>query len=192
MAMRLQYELYRLSQFRPLAQQYVTDDKDEETSEQLFCEAKEVGKKSWDDTSSMSSGMEWFLPSDSESEFGDDDAVSLHSSCESENRDDEDDEGNDTGKLLPEQANGMLREHPMNSSNTTAYTIIQQHAILRNCHQRFAVSSTNTASLRKKTGLSYACGPLSPERIWTSRPRARKSPRKNNCPLSPPICRIIP
>lgn len=94
-ALRIEYELRELGHVEPLVLQYL-DDEDEETfselptSLELPSEENDGSRgKAWDDTSSMSSGMGWFQESPPESEFGDDDAMSFHSSCESENKDDE-------------------------------------------------------------------------------------------------------
>lgn len=132
MALRMQYELYTLDHFDSFAQEYL-DDKgiDEATFSQMLREEdNEVGETAWDDTTSMSSGMDWFLPSPSESEFGDDDAISLHVWCESQKKDDEayvaKEKKNaedalhaaelvDQGKPTPDQVKIILREYSKNS-----------------------------------------------------------------------------
>lgn len=81
-ALRMQFELETLQQFPSLAQEYLTDETDGVMPQ---------SPKEEDDTSSVSSGMEWFLPSPCESEFeeDDDDVMSFYSSCESENENSE-------------------------------------------------------------------------------------------------------
>lgn len=85
----MQFELDTLHRFSALAPEYLTDETYEAMSQSPEEEDDKVGEKAWDDTSSMSSGMEWFQPSPCESEFEDDDVMSFDSSCESENENDE-------------------------------------------------------------------------------------------------------
>lgn len=125
-ALRMQFELYGLDHFDSFAQEYLDDIDETQFSQMPREEDNEVGGTAWDDTSSMSSGMDWFLPSPSESEFGDDDAMSLHAWCESQKKDDEASvarerkkaedalhaaELDDQGKLAPDQAKTTLREY---------------------------------------------------------------------------------
>ena len=162
----MQFEIYTLSHFAPLEQGHLIHD-DDPTFSQVPWELpwQDSDMNVWDDdTGSTSSGMGWFLPSPSESEQGDDDAMSFHSSCESENKDDDtvvrptcqpdgqnkkaEDAApaarlNDKGKIAPKKFKSMLCEH----SKLQLLMPLQEHVISWNCHQRFAVSFTNIASL---------------------------------------------
>lgn len=102
--MRMQYELYALDRFAPLEQEGLCNF--DEPMLKLPPGGEDVVVKELDDTSSMSSGMSWFLESPSGSEHGDDDAVSVRSLCESENDDEAvvcTSEGEDKGKLEPDE-----------------------------------------------------------------------------------------
>ena len=128
----MQHELYRLDRFPPFPQEYLTDEIDEAMcSQPPWEEADECAETACDDDiCSMSSGMGWFLPSPSGSEYRDDDDLS-QLSWESENENDgavvrqsseyegekrkaEDaalaTELDDEGKVAPGQLQGMLRE----------------------------------------------------------------------------------
>ncbi|MCJ1468890.1 hypothetical protein MMC07_007520 [Pseudocyphellaria aurata] len=89
-AVRMQYELYALHSFHAGEQ-----EEDCNFDEPMSANPPPGGKDvvvNLDDTSSMSSGMNWFLETPSRSEYGDDDAASVSSLGEPENDDEPVDE----------------------------------------------------------------------------------------------------